>query len=177
MQAFASVTGHLALSDFATAIQDSFSKLAKVPYRLLLSMELCASAEFELDSRAKLILLVSAVEALAEQEEYGNAVQDLINSIQPLISDSAIEDDSIKSSILGQVKNLKRESVRRAIKRKLSEAGFTDEELAFVEEAYGARSKVVHEGLRVPELAAMASELDKLIRRLYTHEIESLSLQ
>lgn len=177
MQAFGSVTGHLALSDFATAIEDSFSKLAKAPYRLLLSMELCASAEFELDSRAKLILLVSAVEALAEQEEYGNAVKDLINSINPLISSSVIEDDSVKSSILGQVKNLKRESVRRAIKRKLSAAGFTDEELAFVEEAYGARSKVVHEGLRVPELAAMTSELDTLIRRLYTHEIESLSLQ
>lgn len=176
-QAFGSVTGHLALSDFAAALQDSFSKLAKVPYRLLLSMELCASAEFELDSRAKLVLLVSAVEAIAEQEEYGSEVESLIDSMIPIVASAAIEDASIKASIHGQVKNLKRESIRRAIKRKLSEAGFKAEELEFVEEAYNARSKVVHGGLRVPELTAMTAQLNELIRRLYTQEIECLRLK
>jgi len=174
MQGFGSVTGHLALSDFAAALQDSFSKLGKAPYRLLLSMELCASAEFELDSRAQLILLVSAVEAMAEQEEYGSDVHDLINSVTPIIANSSINDESVKASILGQVNNLNRESIRRAIRRKLSEVGFAAEELAFIEEAYCVRSKVVHEGLRVPELTTLITELNKLIRRLYTHEIESL---
>ena len=177
MQGFGSVTGHLGLSDFASALQDSFNKLAKAPYRLLLSMELCASAEFELDCRAKLIVLVSAVEAIAEQEVYGSDVHDLVTSLTSLVSNSSIEDESIKSSILGQVKNLKRESIRRAIKRKLSEAGFTAEELAFIEGTYGDRSKIVHEGLRVPELTVMTAELDILIRRPYSHEIELLHLQ
>jgi hypothetical protein len=177
IQSFGSATGHLGLSDFASALQDGFNKLAKAPYRLLLSMELCASAEFELDSRAKLIVLVSAVEAIVEQELYGSDVHDLVTSLTSLVSNSSIEDESIKSSILCQVKNLKRESIRRAIKRKLSDAGFTAEELALIEGAYSARSKIVHEGLRVPELTAMTAELDTLIRRLYSHEIESLHLQ
>lgn len=176
-QAFGSVTGHLTISDFASALQESFSKLSKAPYRLLLSMELCASAGFEVDNRAKLILLVSALESIAEQKKFGSEVDDLINSLTPLISNAAIEDASVKESILGQVRNLKRESSRRAIKRKLREAGLSESELEFVEEAYTARSKVVHEGLRVPELTAMTTELDSLIRRVYSHEIDQENKQ
>jgi hypothetical protein len=172
MQGFGSVTGYLTLSDFTSALQESFRKLLKAPYRLLLSMELCASARFESDNRAKLILLVSALEALAEQREFASEVIDLINKLSALIDKTQIEDASLKDSLLGQVRNLKRESSRRAIRRKLRDAGFSDQDLTFVEEAYSARSKVVHEGLRVPELAAMTAELDRLIGLVYSREIE-----
>jgi hypothetical protein len=175
MQAFGSTTAHLLLSDFASALQGIYRKLLKAPYRLLLSMELCASSKFEADNRTKLILLVSALEALAEQQEFGSEVDELINSLMPLVTSSAIEDESIKNSILGQVRNLKRESSRRAIRRKLHEAGLSDQELAFVEKAYGARSKVVHEGRRVPELNAMNAELDRLITCVYSYEIDVCS--
>lgn len=70
------------------------------------------------------------------------------------------------------VQNLKREYSRRAIKRKLRDVGLSEEELAFVEIAYGAKSKVVREGLRVPELNAMTAELDRIIQRVYSHEVD-----
>lgn len=172
MQGFASVTGHLTLSDFASTLQETFKKLSKAPYRLLLSMELCASARFEADNRAKLVLLVSALEAIAEQQSFDTELTELITNLSKIISDFTISEASLKESLLGQVQNLKRESSRRAIKRKLREAGLSDEELAFVEVAYGARSKIVHEGLRVPELNAMTAELDRIIQRVYSHEVD-----
>lgn len=172
MRGFASITGHLTLADFALAIQENFNKLIKAPYRLLLSMELCASSKFEADNRAKLILLVSALETLAEQQEFGGEIENLISDLVSIVSSSSIEDESLKNSILGQIRNLKRESSRRAIKRKLHEAGLSGQELAFVEEAYSARSKVVHEGRRVPELTVMLAKLDRIITKVYSHEIK-----
>ena len=172
MVGFASVTGHVALSDFTSAIEKSFRKLSKAPYRLLLSMELCASAKFEADNRAKLILLVSSLEALAEQQQVPDEVADFISDMAEKFQNFPFEDESLKNSITQQVKDLKRESSRRAIRRKLHEAGFSNEELAFFEEVYSARSKVVHEGRRVPELTVMTSELDKLIKRVYSYEIK-----
>lgn len=172
VQGFGSVTGHLTLSDFASTLQETFKKLSKAPYRLLLSMELCASARFEADNRAKLVLLVSALEAIAEQQNLDTELTELITNLSKIISDFTISEASLKESLLGQVQNLKRESSRRAIKRKLREAGLSEKELAFVEIAYGARSKVVHEGLRVPELNAMTAELDRIIQRVYSHEVD-----
>lgn len=172
MQAFASVTGHLALADFASTLQETFKKLSKAPYRLLLSMELCASARFEADNRAKLVLLVSALEAIAEQQSFDTELTELVTNLSKIIGDFTIAEASLKESLLGQVQNLKRESSRRAIKRKLREAGLSDQEVAFVEVAYGARSKVVHEGLRVPGLNAMTAELDRIIQRVYSHEVD-----
>ncbi len=166
MQGFGSFTAHITLSDFTSALQESFGKLSKAPYRLLLSMELCASARFESDNRANLILLVSALEAIAEQQTFATEV------IDKLVEDFAIEDTSLKESLLGQVQNLKRESSRRAIRRKLHEVGLSSKDLGIVDKAYSARSKVVHEGLRVPELTAMTAELDRIIRRVYSHQIE-----
>lgn len=172
MQAFSSVIGHVTLSDFTVALEESFRKLSRAPYRLLLSMELCASARFEADNRAKLILLVSALEAIAEQQEFANEVVELIARLTAEIANFPIKDASLRDSLLGQVQNLKRESSRRAIRRKLREASLSAQELDFVEVAYSARSKVVHEGLRIPELAPMTAELDRILGRVYSHEIE-----
>jgi hypothetical protein len=172
MQAFGSVTSHLTLSDFAATLQETFKKLSKAPYRLLLSMELCASARFETDNRSKLVLLVSALEAIAEQQSFDAELTELITNLSQIVRDFPISEASLKESLLGQVRNLKRESSRRAIKRKLREAGLSAQELAFVEVAYDARSKVVHEGLRVPELTAMNAELDRIIQRVYSHQVD-----
>lgn len=171
-QGFGSGTDHLTLSDFASTLQETFERLSKAPYRLLLSMELCASARFEADNRAKLVLLVSALEAISERQSFDTEISDLIINLSNMIIDFPISDASLKESLLGQVQNFTRESSRRAIKRKLREVGLSDEELAFVEVAYGARSEVVHKGLRVPELNGMTAELDRIIQRVYSHEVD-----
>lgn len=171
--AFGSVTSHLTLEKFSSELGAIFKKLSKAPYRVLLSMELCASAKFESDNRAKLILLISALEAIAAPEEYLE-ITDLINSMCKAVADASISDDSLKQSLLGQVRNLKRESSRRAIRRKLNEAGFPKVDLEFVDTAYGSRSKIVHSGRRVPELSNMNAELERIISQVYTHELSIL---
>jgi len=171
-QFFGSGTSHLTLADFASTLQETFQKLSKAPYRLLLSMELCASARFESDNRARLVLLVSALEAIAEQQDFAPTLTELITQLCDIVSDFPIAEASLKESLLGQVRNLKRESSGRAIRRKLREAGLSDQELSLVDVAYRARSKVVHEGRRVPELAAMTAELDRIIQRVYSHQVD-----
>jgi hypothetical protein len=171
MQGFMSVQGQLAIADFTDALERAFLLLNKVPYRLLLSMELCASASFETDNRPRLILLVSALEALSEQANISSQITGLIPLLLSVVQNQSIDDSSLKSSILGQIRDIERESCRRAIMRKLREASILASDVKIIEEAYSARSKVVHEGLRVPELSLMNGELDRIIRQVFAYEL------
>lgn len=166
-QGFGSVTRHVAVTDFVQALDESFSHHSEVPYSLFLSMELCASSRFENNSRSKLIMLVSAFEALAKQRDLSTELETTVKNLKSVVQESNIEDDGIKSSLLGQIENLKRESVRRAVRRLLAEAELSDNDCKFVDKAYQVRSKIVHEGHRVPELDAMNARLDSLLRVVY----------
>ena len=44
--------------------------------------------------------------------------------------------------------------------------------LGFVDEAYGVRSKILHEGLRAPELSTMTQRLEDIIRQIYASMFE-----
>jgi len=168
VQGFGSVTSHVDISDFILALENNFSTHSNVPYPLLLSMELCASSRFESNNRSKLIMLVSAFEALAGQNDLSNELGSLIADLKSLAKQAQIEDEGIKNSILGQIEGLKRESVRRAIRRYIEKIDISNEDREFIDEAYKARSKIVHEGQRVPELDAMTSRLDLILKKVYS---------
>lgn len=170
-QGFVTVTHHISTSQFVTEIENAFDNHDKVPDSLLLSMELCASSHFESNERSKLIMLMSAFEALANQNDLSEVVGPLIEELKSKVKEYELEDESIKSSILGQVSNLKRESVRRAIKRLLAKADISEEDRKFVDMAYQARSNVVHEGKRVPELSIINSRLNSLLNKLYSSNL------
>jgi hypothetical protein len=137
-----------------------------VSYNVLLSMELCASSRFENDNRAKLIMLVSAFEALSKQQDLSSEVGTTVEELKIVVSQADI-DGSLRDSLIGQVEQLTRESIRRALKRFLKEMGLDESDIKFVESAYSARSKIVHEGRRVPELDSMTSKLDQILKTIY----------
>ena len=160
----ASITSRTDTESFVEAIDSEFDE--NVKYNVLLSMELCASSRFENDNRAKLIMLVSAFEALAKQNNLIAKVGSLVLDLKTLVSESEL-DEGLKKSLAGQIEGLKRESVRGALRRFLDNLGVCNSDLRLVESAYGARSKIVHEGRRVPELDAMTGKLDLLLRDIY----------
>lgn len=165
-QAFGSQVVRIALNDFVDAIEDFYSGVEDVPYNLLLSMEIFASSHFESNERTRLILIVSALEALAHQRDLSSALTPLIAQLKQTIDAYELDVD-IKNSLKGQVEGIKRESVRKAIKRLLTNKGMSRDDIRFVEEAYGVRSKIVHEGRRVPELNQMCNRLEQILRDVY----------
>lgn len=170
------VSGHerIALSDFTNELDEAFSALRQAPCNLLLSMELCASARFESDNRARLILLVSALEALAERLDLTGRIGGLVSELEELVIGRLSNDERLKNSVLGQVRQLQRESSRQSIRRLLTAAELSDADIGFVDDAYSARSKIVHEGLRIPELNIMAGRFEEILRRLYEYKIGTL---
>lgn len=162
------MTNHVAAVDFVKALDESFSQHSEVPYSLFLSMELCASSRIASNNRSKLIMLVSAFEALAKQQDLSAELGTTVDELKSIVRASSIEDGGIKSSLLGQIEGLKRESVRRAVRRLLATVGLSDEDCQFVDKAYQARSKIVHEGQRVSELDAMNGRLDSLLKFIYS---------
>lgn len=171
MQGFGSASKHISTAQFVADIENSFKKYEEIPYSLLLSMELCASSHFENNERSKLIMLVSAFEALAKQEDLSTIVNPLIKELKAKVKDFGLKDETIQNSLVGQIGNLKRESVRRALKRLLEQAKFSEDDRLFVDQAYQARSDVVHEGKRVPELHLINGRLNKLLRQIYSSDL------
>ncbi len=90
-----------------------------------------------------------------------------------MLQEHDILDESLRDSLVGQIQNLKRESTRRAMLRMLQEAEIPSDEISFVEDAYHARSKIVHEGHRIPELSQMNGKLSGIIRKVYAHRISN----
>jgi len=166
-QAFGSTTSHVKVSEFVTALEASFSHHDIIPYSLLLSMELYGASHFENNQRSKLIMIMSSLEALAGQRDMTSQLGSLISDLKKVIAQSDIEDDRLINSLKGQIDGLKRESIRGAIKRLLSESEISEDDKKFVDEAYMARSKIVHEGQRIPELSTMNSKLEKILISVY----------
>lgn len=164
---YATVTSHLGMAEFSASFEVGYSAYEVPPARVLLSLELCVASRLETSARSRLVMLVSALEALAQQQKYGADVQKLVSNLSERIERSKIEDQSLKDSLIGQVRGLTRESARRAIVRHLASLGFNAEECRFVEGAYSARSKIVHEGLRVPGLDRLANGMDRLLVRAH----------
>ncbi|WP_213994838.1 HEPN domain-containing protein [Arsukibacterium sp.] len=168
-QCFATSINHSNVSAFAIALEKSFSHYDQIPYSLLLSMELFAASHFEGNHRSKLIMIMSSLEALATQNDITDQLGTTIKDLKAVIDKSTIQDDRLKNSLRGQLDGLKRESVRSAIKRLLNDCNIDKDDIDFVDNAYSARSKIVHEGRRVPELSALNSRLENIVRSVYKH--------
>lgn len=164
---FATVTSHITSDMLVEQLETGFSVYDAVPQRVLLSMELYAASNLETNTRVKLVMMVSALEALAEQSDLSDQIGAVVDQMVALVDEAEIPYEHLKASLKGQVRNLTRESARRAIKRLLSEHDMTSEDIEVVESAYAARSKVVHEGRRVPDLASIVGPLDAVLQKLY----------
>jgi hypothetical protein len=115
--------------------------------RLRLSMELFAAAYLEPNDRARFIMLVSALEPLADQQVLPDSVQRFVSrAVAELDRSSGIESD-VQQSLRGRVLQLKSESVRQALFR-LCGRWFPGDlaARASLDRAYALRSELLHEG-------------------------------
>jgi hypothetical protein len=142
--------------------------------RLLLSMELFAAAALESNERARYVMAVSALEPLAEQQDMGSEVSRAVDALCTQFDANTSVPVTVRQSIRGRLLQLKRESVRQALKR-LCETWFPSEPAAWtnIDRAYGLRSELLHEG-RPNDLDVLLQQetrsIARYLRRIYEYE-------
>ena len=158
-------------ADLSAEVARAYEKRLVQSEALLTSMQFYASARLEASEVSRFIGVMTALEALAEQEEYGAPVETVLLELacqvekDPRLSDTSM--DAVRNSLAGQIRLLKRESVGKAIRR-LVKAHIDDKETQkFVDESYAVRSKILHEGMRVPDLGPRTFRLEDVVRAIY----------
>jgi len=167
--ATASATVVMNSSRMVELVNQIFSANIDVDEKLLVSMELFASARLETTERARFVGLVSSLEPLAQQEAYENAeLKELVKSFVDQLKTTSIPED-IKSSLRGRINGLKQESVSRAIRRLVKEHFPENQDaVSTVEEAYNIRSKILHDGAFDADLEQKSNEIEDIIRQIYS---------
>lgn len=91
------------------------------------------------------------------------------------INELAAEDAAkLKASLIGRLKHLERESIRQALLRVIRESFPGDEDsVKVIDDAYGLRSDMLHEGTTDPYLDRRTYAIEQIIRRLYAAQIVS----
>jgi len=135
--------------------------------RLLVALEIFASARLETTERARFVGIVSAIEPIAIQETYEDEkLNTLLSEFKQLLENSGVE-QSLKSSVRGRIEQLKLESVSRAIRRLVKDTLPDDPDAKdIIEESYGLRSKILHEGLTDADLQEKSREAEETIRKI-----------
>lgn len=142
--------------------------------RLLLSLELFASAALESNDRARFVMAVSALEPLAVQEPLGAEVSSAVDELAAQLCESNTIPAGLKDSLRGRLLQLKRESVRQALKRHCLR-WFPDDSAAWkvLDHAYALRSELLHEG-RPTDLDLLLAEqtatISNYLRAIYERE-------
>ena len=156
------------------AINQVLSKEVKCDPCLLISMELYASSELESTERAKFVSLVSSLEPLAKQESYHNAeLDEAVNQFTSQVKGLSSLDGAVKDSVAGRAYELKRQSISKSIECLIANHFPGDSAvLKIVSEAYGIRSKILHEGLFDADLVAKSRQLREILRHIYSQMID-----
>ncbi len=161
---------------------DEFSRIAAEAFRLgkdfglhvLTSMEFCtASARMESTERARFYRANDCgLEALSIQRDYGDdlaaVAEELANQLESSLAHAGTEKANLRTSLASRLKELRRESVRQAIKRTVMDYVGDRETARFIDEAYGVRSKILHEGMNTPELHALTQRIEDIMRQIYS---------
>lgn len=139
--------------------------------RLLLAMELFCAARFETTLRSRFIGMVSSLEPLAIQneyaaEQYGPAVEKAISSAVESLKETDDIPDEVKQSLIGRIRDLRRESVRQAYLR-LARQHLEDYEARALDEAYNLRSEMLHDGNTDPDLPEVVQNVEALVSKIF----------
>lgn len=160
-------------------VLDELTQALRVPLkdrRLLLSMELFVAAALESNDRARFVMAVSALEPLAAQQSLGNAVGSIVDDLaETLLAATSISEDT-KQSLKGRLLQLKRESVRQALRRLCADWLPNDNDAwRGLDRAYALRSEMLHEG-RPNDLDILLAEetrsVSNLLRRIYQQALD-----
>jgi len=143
---------------FVGQFRRAFEAAPELSSRQALALELYAASRFESSQKARFVTLVSAIEALAQQEyedrEILDHVEFLIKATKEKLAPPA------RDQLLSRLGQLKRWSISRACKEMVSEHLGPEEAEAFAY-AYDVRSQILHEG-HVPDDTNLGRECRKL---------------
>jgi hypothetical protein len=158
--------------EIAAIAEQAYSAGSDISQAVLISMEFFAAARLEATDRARFISLMTALEALAVQKDLGDEIGGILNTLAEQLESAprlqGPEDERLRASLSGRLRQLRQESVRQAILRTTREHIQDREAEQFVDNAYGIRSKMLHEGHRVAELHTLEAPLEAILVRLYS---------
>jgi hypothetical protein len=154
-------TSYISLSDsalsdprqkdfFIDEVCKIISKPRKMNSRSKLATELLTASYFEKSARSRFLTLILAAEALLELDDRSDNVKLLIDELRNHAKSSDITDTE-KSSILGSLNWLYKDSISQAL-RKMADCYLPERiygEMSsrdFIKKCYEARSKLVHTG-------------------------------
>jgi hypothetical protein len=140
--------------------------------KTLLSMEIYTSSALEASDRAAFLTAVSALEPLAEQEPLGESVDAFVGGCLEALRAAPAIDGHHRRSLEGRVAQLRRESVRQALRRFMM-TRLADRPAAadVADHAYGLRSDLIHNGRLSDydvDLAAETRKIGNLLRLIYS---------
>lgn len=157
--------------DFCSTTEKAYSLQPDLRPAVLTSMGFYASARLENSEQARFIGLMTALEALSEQrvheDKIKGVIDELVSTLQTHPALAGNDKKSVRDSLCGRVKSLCRESVRQAILRTVRQHVNEDVTVKFVDEAYGVRSKILHEGVKAEEISSLTHKLEGVLREIY----------
>jgi hypothetical protein len=154
------------LASITKAIKEGLSSNEKDNEKLLLAMELFASARQESTERSRFIGLVSSLEPLVEQQQYENDISAEIAQFKSQIKALGLP-SQIEASLMGRVDSLNTESISSAIRRLVEDTIPNDREaLEVIKEAYSLRSRILHNGSTDADLNERSRDVEAVIRRI-----------
>lgn len=156
-------------------LHDAYAGLPEPDQKLLLSMEIFCAARLESSQRATFLLLVSALEPLAQEMQLGSAVTSFIQECADRLVNSSEIPAELKNSVRGRLFQLRSESIRQALRRVVqAELPENAEAADLVDHAYALRSQLVHTGLPADldtDLEQESRNVARLIRTLYAKRL------
>ena len=152
-------------------LQDAYDSLEAPDDKLLLSMEIFCAARMEASQRAIFLAVVSALEPLATEAEYGEPVREFVSDCVTLLQASSQVPENVRRSLEGRLLQLRSESIRQALRRVVREVLPNEADATqIVDAAYALRSQIIHTGAPVDldvDLERETRTTSAVIRKIY----------
>jgi len=168
MSAFGTVSQTKGIADIVDPLDQIISSRKDIDPRLLVALEIFVASRLETTERARFLGIASSIEPIAVQEKYEDEnLVSLISEFKTKLNDSDIS-QNIKDSLQGRIDQLRVESVSKAIKRLINKSlPDNPDALEIIEEAYGLRSKILHEGSTDADLQQKSQKVEEVIRKIF----------
>lgn len=156
-------------------LQAAYMLPKPVDRTLLLSMEIFCASNLEASDRAIFLSTVSALEPLSSVEGLGPEVNAFIDEcLAQLDKKNEIQPEQ-RQSVQGRLNELRKESVRQALKRVIK-AKLPDDASApaVIEYAYDLRSQLIHRGIPKDldiDFSVETRKVSSILRQLYAKEL------
>ena len=157
-------------------LHDAYTSLEEPDEKLLLSMEIFCAARMESSQRAVFLSVVTALEPLATEADYGEPVRAFVADCVTRLKTSNEIPDQVRQSLEGRLLQLQRESIRQALKRVVGEILPDDPEAVdIVDNAYALRSQIIHTGVPAAldvDLEREVKAISSIIRKIYAKRLK-----